>query len=132
MTSLNGNLSDWLEQRYLAWRSQQDRNNDSVSAFARYLHVSQSLVDAFMNGRRSSMSQATADRIADKLGDEIYDLVGLPRPDPVQRRLEGILYSLSEDSKKKLMDYAERLYRTNQANVGRAEPDKPPKVASIR
>ena len=54
------------------------------------------------------MSQVTADRIADKLGDEIYDLVDLPRPDPYLRRMTRIWHRVSESRKKYIVELAEK------------------------
>jgi plasmid maintenance system antidote protein VapI len=122
-------LASWLEGKYLAWRANQDRKNDSLSAFARYLKVSQPLIDALVNNRRMRVSQETADKIAAKLGDEIYDLVDLPRPDPDLKYVEMHWEVISPDIKKSIRTIAERAVkkyesRSSAPASGLAAPDE--------
>ena len=125
-------LADWLEKRYSEWKATQDRKHDSLSAFAIFLGIKEQLLNALVNNRRTSVSQETADKIADKLGDDIYDLVDLPRPDPLKRRVAAILDSLNDDGKQKLANYAEKLFRQNQRGVGRADAGAETKAAPVR
>ena len=108
MTSLKTPLGDWLDKCFLKWRNTQDRKHDSLTAFADYLGIKEQSLNAFVNGRRTTMSQATADKIADKLGDEIYCLVNLPVPDPYLRRLKRIWNHVSESRKRYLVEQAEK------------------------
>lgn len=108
MTSQNSTLAHWLDQQFLEWRATQDRKHGSLTAFANYLGIKEELLNLFVNGRRTSMSQVTADRIADKLGDEIYDLVDLPRPDPYLRRVVRVWHRVSESRKKYIVELAEK------------------------
>lgn len=76
-----GELSTWLERKYLEWQLENGR--DSVAAFARHLGVQPSLISMLMTGERKSTSRKTALRIAQRLGDfEILDILGYARPEP--------------------------------------------------
>lgn len=65
---------DWLMQKFVQWEKRQTRRQ-SFSAFARYLGVSQSSLSQWMAGTYPPTGD-NIDKIAAKLGDEIYLLVG--------------------------------------------------------
>ena len=66
----------WINEKFLEWRGSTRR---SVSEFSAYLGVSQPTVSAWLNRTRG---QPTSNRIiaalADKLGPEIYSVLGMP------------------------------------------------------
>jgi len=126
---MNDKIAKWLNDKFLDLQKQTGKRW-TVTEFSDYLDCPQPQVSRWLMGK--AVPNATyADRIA-KLGDEIYDLVDLPRPDPLKRRLAAILDSLNDDGKQKLANYAEKLFRQNQRGVGRADAGAEAKAAPAR
>ena len=78
-------VSKWLTNRFLDWQRDQGELK-SVSEFAEFLGVSQSVASKWLNGVQPPKG-LYVERLAEKLGIEIYDVLGLerpatPRPDP--------------------------------------------------
>lgn len=72
------NYQEWLDQKYKEWEHTQT-GRQTYYNFAHYLDVNHTLLAQWMNG----VSQPEGDdleKIADKLGDEIYGLVGATPP----------------------------------------------------
>lgn len=79
MTNLN--FHQWLEMKYLEWQ-RNEGGRKTVLQFARYLDVSQQTLSTWMNETRTPQGDNIR-KIADKLGIEVYDVLGLPRPNPM-------------------------------------------------
>jgi hypothetical protein len=78
-------IKDWLEQKFHEWESKQERKQ-SYYSFAHYLGVGHANLALWMDG--SVMPQGEdLQMLADKLGPEIYDAVGIPRPNAQLQRL---------------------------------------------
>jgi transcriptional regulator with XRE-family HTH domain len=106
---------DWLNQKFLEWEKAQGRKQ-SYYAFARYLEVSQSGLGQWMTGG-GSPSGGDLLNIASKLGPEIYDVLGLPRPNAEVQQLTVSFANLPPDIRQRLAnaiaesDYALRVER---------------------
>jgi transcriptional regulator with XRE-family HTH domain len=66
--------SDWLMQRFIEWERTKPRRQ-SYTAFARYLGVNQSSLSQWLAGTYPPSGE-NVEKIASKLGEEIYLLVG--------------------------------------------------------
>ena len=75
-----GSFSRWLEQRYLAYQAAEGRRI-TLGEFAAKMGISQGLLSHYLKGIRHPR-RATVERLAGFLGDEIYAVLGLTRPDP--------------------------------------------------
>jgi transcriptional regulator with XRE-family HTH domain len=93
-------VKDWLEQKFLEWEKAQGRKQ-SYYAFAHYLEVSQSGLNQWMTGS-STPSGGDLLNIANKLGPEIYEILGLPRPNAEVQRLTVSFANLPPDIRQKL------------------------------
>lgn len=71
-------FKDWLVGKFLEWEKQQEKRQPYV-AFARFLGVKQSALSQWMNGNNTPTLDYVG-VISDKLGPEIYDVLGLQRP----------------------------------------------------
>jgi transcriptional regulator with XRE-family HTH domain len=69
-----------LEQKFLAWQSEQGKRK-TLDEFAEYLGVSRPIISHWLAGKRSP-SPESIQTLSSKLGPEIYDVLGLERPDP--------------------------------------------------
>lgn len=74
------NFPEYIEKKYLEWQTQQGKRK-SIEEFAVFLGVSQPTLSLWMNGRRKP-SERIADHLANILGNEIYDVLEIERPNP--------------------------------------------------
>jgi len=110
---------DWLNQKFLEWERAQGRKQ-SYYAFARYLEVSQSGLGQWMNGSGTPSGDDLLN-IANKLGPEIYDVLGLPRPNAEVQRLTVSFANLPSDIRQRLANAITE--SDNSLHVERLRPD---------
>lgn len=110
---------DWLNQKFLEWEKTQGRKQ-SYYAFARYLEVSQSGLGQWMNGSGTPSGEDLLN-IANKLGPEIYDTIGLPRPNAEVQRLTVSFANLPPDIRQRLTNAIAE--SDNTLRVERLRPD---------
>jgi len=68
----------FLEKKFLEWQSAQGGRR-TVAEFAKYLGVKQSSVSMWWTGTNIPNYQSVS-KLAEKLGMEVYDVLGLERP----------------------------------------------------
>ena len=93
-------VKDWLNLKFGEWEKAQG-GRQSYYAFARYLEVSQSGLGQWMNGTTSPAGEDLVS-VARKMGPEVYDLLGLPRPNAEAQRLTVSFTSLPADIRQNL------------------------------
>jgi hypothetical protein len=114
-------IQDWLNQKFNEWEKAQGRKQ-SYYAFARYLEVSQSGLGQWMVGSSTPGGDDLLN-IASKLGPEVYDVLGLPRPNAEVQRVTVSFASLPPDIRQRLTNAiveADRALRQE-----RMRPDSP-------
>jgi len=77
----NNPVAAWLMKKYLQWQ-QKEGELKNINEFAEHLGVSQPTLSMWLGGSHLP-SKHSADLLAAKLGPEIYDLLGLARPDTI-------------------------------------------------
>lgn len=112
-------VAQWLDKRFLEWQLEQG-SSQTVVAFAEHLGVSRDVLNAWLN-RGVTPRGSNVDLLASKLGMEIYDILGLERPDPLLLRLEKLAEGLSEEGRAKLLKIGEEL----QARDHKGKNDEP-------
>jgi len=100
-------FANWLESKFLAWMGEAGKRR-TLSDFAKYLGVSQSLLSHWLNGRYLP-ERENVSKLAARLGPEVYELVGMLRPDPDAQCLMGIFGELDEERKKELLQCAKQI-----------------------
>ena len=115
-------VPEFLLQRFLSWQSDQGRKR-TLSEFAEYLGVSRATLEKWMNGTRNP-SVANIKLIAECLGLEIYDVMGVPRPDPDLREIESSWAQLSPAARQRLRSLFDELLAENAeaGHNGRSTP----------
>ena len=73
-------FKEWLLNQYLDWQSREGEHK-TISEFASYLGVKQPYVSAWLNGDHKP-GKKYIPKLAEKLGDEAYVMLGIPVPDP--------------------------------------------------
>ena len=93
-------FSAWLEKQYINWLTQAGERR-TQREFAAWLGISNALLSHYLRGSRNPTSDFL-EKIALRLGDEVYDVVELPRPDPQLRKVKNAWPSLSKDQKTRI------------------------------
>ena len=105
---MNGNktLAKWLELKYIDWMKERGEIV-SQREFADFLGIDPMNLSHYLNAKRKVPDQESIKKIAEKLGPEIYDVLGLARPDPQLQELTSIWHKLDQDVKNKILRIAE-------------------------
>jgi hypothetical protein len=81
----------WLEQKYTDWEKGQS-GNQSYYTFARFLDVGHSSLALWISGTATPSGDDLA-KIASKLGQDVFDVLSMPRPNsPAARLMAGFPY----------------------------------------
>jgi len=93
-------FKDWLNQKFIEWEKAQGRRQ-SYYAFAHYLEVSQSGLAEWMTGSNVPGGEDLPN-LATRLGPEVYDVLGLPRPSAEVQRVTVSFSTLPADMRQRL------------------------------
>jgi acyl carrier protein len=75
-------FSDWITRKYIEWRGDAIGNTRTITEFADWIGVTQSVMSSWMKrGGRVPRHQQTISKLAARFGDEVYDVLGLERPE---------------------------------------------------
>lgn len=102
-------LPAWLEQKYLEWQGQRGKRA-TLAQFADHLGISAPLLSHYLNGLR----KPTADnvrKLAQRLGPEVYDILGLQDPDPKLRFIARNWGRLTSEQQQQLLAAAEKMLK---------------------
>ncbi len=91
------NFKEWLMIKFIEWEAKQKRRQ-SYAAFARYLNVSQPTMSHWLSGSNPP-DEINTIKLSIKLGIEVYDVLGRPRPLPFVYKLESLYEILNDDQK---------------------------------
>lgn len=103
-------FSKWLELQYINWMAQSGTRK-TLTEFSKWLGISQPLINRYMSGQVIP-SEENVHKIAAHLGPEVYDLLGLARPDENIQRITHLWDKLSDKQKKYVLEQVEK-YATN-------------------
>lgn len=79
-------FKNWLMDQFVEWERKQ-ASRQTYSAFARYLDVKQPSLSGWLAGDYVPTGE-NLEKVANKLGLEVYDALGLPRPDSMLYDIE--------------------------------------------
>lgn len=77
-------FSDWLEKCFLKWQNDLGARK-TITEFAEYLNVSQAALSNWMNGKYKPKGAKNVRSLAGKLGLEVYDVLGMDRPEELDQ-----------------------------------------------
>ena len=97
----------WLESKYISWIGEAGKRR-TLTDFSKYLGVTQPMLSQWLNGRYVPNTHNIS-KIAARLGPEVYDLLGLQRPDPDIQWLVKLFGELDEQGKEELLQAAEQI-----------------------
>lgn len=97
-------LKEFLDRKFLDWQ-RDERERKTLAQFSEWLEVSPNTLNNWL--RRDKLPKgANIELLASKLGPEIYDALGIPRPDPV---LTGIIQNWYAIPARKRRELAEQV-----------------------
>lgn len=110
---------EFIFQKYLDWQKQSGRSQ-AQGKFAAYLGVSASSLSDWLNGAYAPSGAKNISALAEKLGPEVYDVLGLARPaaargDETDEKISEITQHLSDEDKREVLAYVESLIRKGAA-----------------
>ncbi len=91
----NKKVSEWLNKKFVEWRAKQTERKAGIAQFAEYLNLSRNTLNNYMNKGQEPEGE-NLKRIAQKLGSEIYEIVGKVPPNPFTQAIVAILNKLEE------------------------------------
>jgi len=104
-------FATWLEIAFLRWQTE-NKKRASLQEFADYIGYSRPLISMWLGAQRLP-AEGGIERLADLFGLEIYDTLGLPRPNPYLQKINQIFERLSPEYQQKLAEDAEH-YEVNK------------------
>ncbi|MBX3002344.1 MAG: helix-turn-helix transcriptional regulator [Anaerolineales bacterium] len=108
----------WLEQKYIEWQSARGKRA-TLAQFADHLGLSAPLLSHYLNGIRKPTRENTR-KLAQRLGPEVYDILGLQHPDPKLRFITRNWSQLTAEQQQQLLAAAEKLLKAgNEESASR-------------
>jgi transcriptional regulator with XRE-family HTH domain len=104
----------WISRQFVLWQAKQGERK-TIDEFSAYLGVSRPLLNMWMNGNRKPGSE-NIKLLAEIFGNDVYDALDLPRPNPYLEKLNRVWEFLPEEIQKKFSEEAEK-YETQNVIV---------------
>lgn len=103
---------EFLEKKYLEWQLKEE-GRKTIVQFAAYIGVSQPILSMWLSGKKRP-GVDNIKLLAEIFGDEVYDSLGLPRPNPYLQRVNRVWEFLPEAIQKRIAEDAEKYETTNE------------------
>lgn len=120
---------DWITRKFVEWQALQGKRK-TIEDFAAYLGTSRPLVNMWMNGNKKP-GKENINILAELFGNEIYDVLELPRPNPYLQKLNRVWEFIPENIQKKISEEAEK-YETQNVTERVQKTPKPRKVTKLK
>jgi len=104
-----GKVSDLLNRKFLEWQSSSGKRQ-SIRSFAKYLNVKETSLSGWINADILPEGDNLI-KLSNKFGYEIYDIMGLDRPDKRLRELQAEYDAIPEDHKDDMLEVIRRWMR---------------------
>lgn len=124
MVEMEDKMRDWFTKKFVEWQASTG-TRQTLDSFAAYLGVSRSTLSKYMNGDSRPGNIEFVEKISDKLGFEIYDLMEIPRPDPNLVYIIKSWPALSNEQRREIREQAEKYHAQSNALDGRLGEVKP-------
>lgn len=116
--NMSNESAAWLERKYLDWQREGGKRA-SLTAFAKHLGISRDMLNNWMLRKRTP-EKASLELLGSKLGWDIYEIVGEPRPDPMLTQIVKAWGELDDEVKRGIAELLQRA--SKRGNSG--EPEK--------
>lgn len=114
----------WITRKFVEWQAEQGTRK-TLNDFAAYLGVSRPLLNMWMNGTKPRPGPENIRVLAEVYGDEIYDVLGMPRPDPYLKSINDRWSQIPPEKQHKLaQDAAKYAGETDEKEDRRSKRPK--------
>lgn len=107
MFYMDREFSNWLQKKYIEWMAAEGEIRTQKD-FADFLKIDKVTLSRYINAKRKNPDLKTVKKFADKLGPEVYDILGLARPDPQLQKLTSKWHALNQTTKDHILQIAEQ------------------------
>lgn len=114
-------FSDWLTQKYLDWQ-QSSGERKTISQFAEWLGVRQPTLSEWMSGKYIPRGSKNVSSLAGKLGDDVYEVLGFPRP-PLPSYIEGFIRLPLDEQERFIKAASESLEEITSKGINTSSPE---------
>lgn len=121
-------FSEYLESQYLEWQRAQGKRK-TIEDFAAWIGVSRPLLNMWMNGNRKPGKESLK-LLSGIFGNEVYDVLGYPRPNPYLQKINQLFENLSEEQQRRLAEEADQYLIKN--DIERVQKSSKKRKASTR
>jgi transcriptional regulator with XRE-family HTH domain len=108
------NFPQFLEMKFLDWQ-QREGGRKTVAEFAKYLGVKQSTVSMWWTSNNTPRDDGIIRNLAFKLGVEVYDVLGLDRPDADLLYMQQHWDEISTEDRRAIRDRVAKYVEENEA-----------------
>lgn len=112
MPPIMDTFPQWINRKFVEWQASQGKRK-TVEEFAIYLGISRPLLNMWMNGNKKP-GRENINLLSEVFGNEVFDVLGLPRPNPYLQRVNRLWEFLPESVQKKIAEEAEKYEATNE------------------
>ena len=98
-------LSEWIRKKYIDWLASVGEIR-TQREFAEYIGIDKVSMSRYLNNKIKTPDTETVEKFAAKLGPEVYDVLGLARPDPQLQALTAVWHELDDEIKQTILDLA--------------------------
>lgn len=119
-------FSEWITQKFLQWQNTEGKRK-TLEEFAAYIGTSRPLLNMWMNGTKPRPGIENIKNFAEIFGDEIYDVLEMPRPNPYKKNIDRVWDFLPEDFQKRLSEEVAE-YETKNISERISKTSKPRKA----
>jgi len=123
-------FKDWFFDKFSEWEKAQPGRRSTYTAFADYLshnsyglEIKQQYVSNWSKGTEPSEKYVPV--LAELLGKEIYEILGIALPNPYLQKINQLFDRLTPEHQRQLAEDAER-YQTKNANAKTTSPKRKP------
>jgi len=107
------NFKQYLEGKFLEWQTKAGTRKTLVE-FAKYIGVKQQTLSKWWN-TDSKPEGENIRKLADKLGSEVYDVLGLARPDPDLHYISSNWDKITPEARRLMREQAEKYLAQNES-----------------
>jgi len=115
--------SPFMRKLYEKWSSNQPWNKRDAIYYAEYLGFESSTVNHWISGRNNP-SAKSLEKLAQIYGEEIYDLAGKQRPDPLYNEWLQVGYKLGKEQIPQLIQVIAEIIKSGRSIESVIDLDK--------
>lgn len=105
-------FSEWINKMFVEWQAKQGKRK-TVEEFAIYLGISRPLLNMWLNGNKKP-GRENIELLAEIFGNDVYDVLGKPRPNPYLQRVNRLWEYIPEDVQQRIAKEAAKYETSNE------------------